>query len=168
MIKMHMRKILFLQKNMSRVDRLRFWRCRSCARVSWRSSSRISQNWRRKWIFSSPRHCESHESLRKSRQLWSATVVKSRYVSFLRHQERVLHPSLLQLSPDFGCVKTSATTRFSFGFRAWRDFAVCFYGLRMFTHLVAIGIRSIRSNLRTWEKGRVPRLSCELCLQFVP
>ena len=28
----------------------------------------------------------------------------------LRHQERVLHPSLLQLSPDFGSVKTSVAT----------------------------------------------------------
>ena len=100
----------------------------------------------------------------------------------LRHQERVLHPSLLQLSPDFGSVKTSVATlevRFS-GLmrRCWvydlRWFMYMFTSTWSFlglirTHIVYVAPSGTLWQLeyvlpRTWEKGRVPRLSCvELC-----
>lgn len=100
----------------------------------------------------------------------------------LRHQERVLHPSLLQLSPDFGSVKTSVATlevRFS-GLmrRCWvydlRWFMYMFTSTWSFLglirthivyvapcgtlwHLVAIGIRSAK------DLGEGSGAQVELC-----
>lgn len=96
-------------------------------------------------------------------------------ISQLCHQERVLHPSLLQLSPDFGSVKTSVTTlevRFS-GLmrRCWVVYVVYVYvyGLHIVlswtTHsvymapcdLVALGIRSAQ------DLGEGSGAQVELC-----